>query len=72
MHTKKVTGKTDLEDFESSDIKDTDERSSLALGSVQRFVDTGNKPFEETLIDCLANCFNCKFNLEWEEIYLDI
>jgi len=54
---------TSLEDLESSDVKNADERRSLALGAINRTVDALHDPLEHSFIDCFADCFHGKLHL---------
>jgi hypothetical protein len=52
-----------LEDLKASDIKDSDEGSSLSLGAVQRSVDPHHDPLEQPLVHGLADGLDGKLNL---------
>ena len=52
-----------LEDFETSDVKDANEAGTLPFGSIKRPVDPGDNPFEEALVGGLGDGFNGKLHL---------
>lgn len=52
-----------LEDLESSNVEDTNKTCTLTLGTVQRAVDPGNNPLEQTFVHGLADGLDGKLNL---------
>ena len=52
-----------IEDLEASNVKDTNEACSLALGSVQASVDPRHDPLEEALVGGLGDGLNGKLHL---------
>ena len=52
-----------LEDFETSNIENTDKTGPLPLGSIQRTVDPRHDPFEQSLVGGLGDRFNGEFDL---------
>lgn len=55
---------TNLEDFEPSDIQDSNEGGSLSLSAVQSSVDPVNQPSEQTLVCGLGQRLNGKVSLQ--------
>jgi hypothetical protein len=52
-----------IKNLKSSNIQDTNETSTLSLGSVQRPVNPSHNPLKQPFIGCLGECFNSKLNL---------
>ena len=52
-----------LEDLETSDVKDANEAGTLPLGSIKRPVDPGDNPLEEALVGSLGDGLDGKLNL---------
>ena len=52
-----------LEDFETSDVKDANEAGPLSFGAIKRSVDPGNNPLEESLVGGLGNGLDGKLHL---------
>lgn len=54
---------TNLKDLKPSNVQDTQERGTLALGFVQSLVDTGQDATEQTLIHGFGQGLHCKVGL---------
>jgi hypothetical protein len=55
-----------LEDLETGDIEDADERGTLALGAVERLVDANDEPPEELLVQGLGEGLDGELHLNRE------
>ena len=53
----------EVEDFKTSNIKDSNEASALSLGSVKTSVDPGHYPLEQPLVGGLADGFHGELDL---------
>lgn len=56
-----------LKDLKASDIQDAQEGRRLSLTLVQRLVDSGQDPAEQTIIHRLCQSLHCKISLEEED-----
>lgn len=59
-----ATPGTNLEDFKSSNVKDSNEGGSLSLSAVQSPVDPVNQPSEQTLVCGLGQRLDGKVSLQ--------
>lgn len=57
-----------LENFETGDIEYADKRGTLTFASIERFVDTGDNPFEHTFVDRFGDRFDSIVNLRGIDI----
>jgi len=58
-----IPRKPHLEYLKASDVQDANKGSSLALGSVQSFINAVNKPTEQPFVCGLGQGFHCKVSL---------
>ena len=50
LPTLQLTSRSHLEDFESSDVEDSNERHALSFVPVETLVDSGDDPLEQLLV----------------------
>ena len=63
LHSRQRPWITHVEDLEAGDVEDAEEGGALPLGAVQRAVDAGDQPLEQTLVARLRDRLDRKLHL---------